>query len=189
MIRKAREKDRDEVAKLIYLIWQGLDTPMVREIEKERLLRIIQLSMSEVKYRSHIDHTWVCELEGRVAGFLIAYPGQYEMQLEHAWLDLDLDEDIKAYGLPMPTKEARDDEYYIESIATFPEFRGRGVATHLIQAIIQAHPYEKISLNCDKSNDKALRLYKKLGFLIDSEIDLYHHDHYHMIYESDRKDS
>lgn len=182
MIRKAQPKDRQKLAQLCYIIWEELEIPLVRHIQQERLLKVIERSMVEVPYRGHIDNIWVYEIDGAVAGCLIAYPGNKEEEYENAWLKLDLDEDISRFGTPMPTKEARDDEWYIETVATFSEYRGQGVATQLIKHVISTEPKEKWSLNCELNNAVALRVYKKLGFIIEGEIDLYGHMHHHMIY-------
>lgn len=50
-----------------------------------------------------------------------------------------------------------------------PAFRGQGIATQLLQAVIQyGQPYvEKITLSVMTSNIPAIRLYQKLGFKID----------------------
>ncbi|WP_436862665.1 GNAT family N-acetyltransferase [Staphylococcus caeli] len=181
MIRKAKPDDIPKIAELCYIIWKELEIDMVRDIEKSRLLTIMEKSMIDVPYRGHYSNTWIYELDGQVAGCLIAYPGDKEIALEQAWLDMDLDDDIRAYGSPMPMKEAHDDEWYIETVATFPEFRGRGIATKLVQHVLESNKDNKWSLNCDIHNDGALRVYKKLGFSIDSEFDLYGHNHYHMI--------
>ncbi|PTI77400.1 GNAT family N-acetyltransferase [Staphylococcus succinus] len=182
MIRKAKREDKHKVAQLCYIIWHELDIDMVKSIEKERLLKVMEQSIVDVNYRGHYSNVWVYEMDGEIAGCLIAYPGEQEEMLEKAWLDMILEEDIKAFGTPMPMKEANDDEYYIETVATFPEYRGKGVATQLIKHVLRTYPGEKWSLNCDITNAGALHVYKKLGFQIASEFDLYGHMHYHMTY-------
>ena len=182
MIRKAKPSDKKDIAELCYIIWSQLDIDMVKEVEKFRLLNIMEQSMVDVKYRGHISNVWVYEIDGNVAGCLIAYPGNKELELEQAWLDMDLEADIKSYGTPMPMKEANDDEWYIETVATFPNYRGNGVATKLIKHVIANYPDEKWSLNCDIDNLTALRVYEKLGFEIASEFDLYGHKHYHLVH-------
>lgn len=182
MIRKAQPKDRQQLAQLCYIIWEELEIPLVRHVQKERLLQIIERSMIEVPYRGHIDNIWVYEIDGAVAGCLIAYTGDKELAYENAWLELELDEDVSRLGTPMPTKEASDDEWYIETVATFAEYRGQGVATQLIKHVINTAPDQKWSLNCDLNNSIALSVYSKLGFASERQIDLYGHMHHHMIY-------
>src|SRR5699024_376942 len=182
MIRKAKPKDKHDIAKLCYIIWDQLDLELVENTEKERLLKIMEQSVVDVNYRGHYSNTWVYEIDGIIAGWLIAYPVSKELELEKAWLEMDLDDDTRAYGTPMPMKEANDDEWYIETVVTFPEYRGRGAATKLIEHMLEIYPDEKWSLNCDILNEGALHVYKKLGFEATSEFDLYGHMHYHMIH-------
>ncbi len=83
------------------------------------------------------------------------------MKYEKAWELLDLPEKVKQYGTPLPVKEAKDDEYYIETIATFAAYRGRGIATKLLTSLLESNTHVKWSLNCDINNEAALKLYKK----------------------------
>ena len=135
MIRKANPNDIQKIAELSYIIWQDQQVYMVKGIDR---------------------NTWIYEIDGEVAGCLIAYPGNKELEMERAWLDMTLDDDIRAYGSPMPMKEANDDEWYIETVATFPQYRGRGVATQLVKHVLNAYKDEKWSLNCDVTNEGAL---------------------------------
>ena len=84
MIRKAKPSDKKDIAELCYIIWSQLDIDMVKEVEKFRLLNIMEQSMVDVKYRGHISNVWVYEIDGNVAGCLIAYPGSKELELEQA---------------------------------------------------------------------------------------------------------
>ncbi|MEJ7180476.1 GNAT family N-acetyltransferase, partial [Staphylococcus capitis] len=56
-----------------------------------------------------------------------------------------------------------------------------GIATQLMTYLLEKYPEKKWSLNCDYDNEKALNLYKKLGFKTVNDIDLYGHLYRHMI--------
>ena len=70
-----------------------------------------------------------------------------------------------------------DNAWVIDSVATMPEYRGRGVAESLLQTVLdegrkQGYSLAQISLYI--GNEPALRLYKKLGFeVIDETRDTY----------------
>ena len=181
MIRKARTEDRYAIAELCYIIWKDMELDMVAQVEKSRLLEVFADSVTKIRYRGHKDHIWVYEYEGNVAGILIAYPGQYEMAFERTWQELDLPEDIAAFGTPLPTKEAEDDEYYIETVATFPQYRGKGIATQLFEHVMASDTSALWSLNCDVANPRAYALYQRLGFETVSMKTLYGHEYYHMV--------
>ena len=166
MIRQAHPSDNKRIAELCYMIWEDMELDIVNEISKERMMNILELSVVNVEYRSYYKNVWVYEVDGKVAGCVIA---------------LSLDEDIRKYGTPLPVKEAADDEVYIETVATFPEYRGQGIATQLMTYLLEMYSEKKWSLNCDYDNEKALGLYEKLGFKTVSDINLYGHLYRHMI--------
>lgn len=54
---------------------------------------------------------------------------------------------------------------YIEFVGTAPEFRGQGVASQIIQYIIENTPYKNYIIDeVADTNIPAMRLYEKLGF-------------------------
>lgn len=184
MIRKAQPSDRHAIAELIYIIWQDMELDMVEQIEKSRIIQALEDSISKVPYRAFYENVWVYEVDGNVAGCVIAYEGSKEMQLEENWNQLQLDEGIRSFGTPLPIKEAKDDEWYIETVATFPEYRGRGIATQLFEFLLNQYPEYKWSLNCDYANPQAEKLYRRIGFEHESDIDLYGHDYKHMVFKT-----
>ncbi|MUK57696.1 GNAT family N-acetyltransferase, partial [Pseudomonas aeruginosa] len=138
-------------------------------------------SCVDATYRTFYQHILVYEVENKVAGCIISYSGENELKYEKAWEILDLPEEIKQYGTPLPVKEAKDDEYYIETIATFEAYRGRGIATKLLTSLLESNTHVKWSLNCDINNEAALKLYQKVGFISDGQIELYNHMYHHLI--------
>lgn len=183
MIRQAQPKDKAAIAKLTYLIWDDMELEIVKELPKVKVLAAIEQSIAEVEYRTYYEHVWVYEVNEEVAGCIIAYSGAHELDYEQQWKALNLDEAFQKFNTPLPLKEAEDDEMYIETVATFAEYRGQGVGTQLLKSLLESDAQTKWSLNCDKANTGALKLYKKLGFKVTDEIDLYGHDYYHMVYQ------
>lgn len=59
-----------------------------------------------------------------------------------------------------------DNEGYIEAVATDPQFRGMGVATGLLNHVMNVTPYEIFSLEVMDTNATAIQLYEKQGFVI-----------------------
>ena len=105
------------------------------------------------------------------------------MKKKVSWLVVSLliqEEDIRELGTPLPQQEAYNDEIYIEAVATFPEYRGQGIATQLLKHLIDTDKHAKWSLNCDYDNEGAFKLYSKLGFKENGDIDLYGHQYHHM---------
>ncbi|MFH0717495.1 GNAT family N-acetyltransferase [Staphylococcus delphini] len=186
MIRKATPQDARAIAELTYIVWQDMELEIVRRYEKETVIAALVKSATDVHYRNHIEHVDIYEVAGQAAGILIAYPGQYEATYEQAWQNLTLAENIQLEtGTPLPVLEAERGDVYIETIATFPEFRGRGIATKLIQARLQSNPEATWSLNCDEQNERAYQLYRKLGFQEKMKKVLYGHEYRYMTYQNE----
>jgi ribosomal protein S18 acetylase RimI-like enzyme len=60
----------------------------------------------------------------------------------------------------MLDKEAKLDEYYIDTLSVNPEYAGKGIGENLAKI----PNYNKISLLVDIANTRAFSLYKKLGY-------------------------
>lgn len=73
----------------------------------------------------------------------------------------------KTYDLiPKEYDETSADEYYLDSLAVFPEYRGRGIARELIKAAVERakEAGKPAGLLVSKHNPKARELYESLGF-------------------------
>ncbi|MFD3012196.1 hypothetical protein ACFKKD_00455, partial [Streptococcus agalactiae] len=51
----------------------------------------------------------------------------------------------------------------------------------LLTSLLESNTHVKWSLNCDINNEAALKLYKKVGFISDGQIELYKHMYHHLI--------
>src|SRR5699024_7579469 len=94
------------------------------------------------------------------------YSGDEEKQLEDNWHNIDFKEEFKLEGTPLPEKEANEGDLYIESIAVFSDYRGRGIATKLIDYIFdygRNQGYETVTLNCEVDNEGVMKIYRDLG--------------------------
>lgn len=104
--------------------------------------------------------------EGKPMGFIIGYDGEKLPQLRQAFF-----EEVRTMlGREMEGKipdECSPDEFYLDSLAVFPQYRGSGIARSLISAMARrAAEYGKpLGLLCDKDNTRARRLYDSLGFI------------------------
>lgn len=62
--------------------------------------------------------------------------------------------------------ETSDDEFYLDTLMTLPDYRGKGVAKSLIKDAKNRSSLagKPLGLLCDQDNSKAGHLYKSLGF-------------------------
>ena len=184
MIRQAKKTDAVKLSELMYIIWHDMQIPLVENNSKEKVLKIIQQSIEEGNYRNHYKNMHVYEVEGNIAGFINCYSGDEEKQLEDNWHNIDFKEEFKLEGTPLPEKEANEGDLYIESIAVFSDYRGRGIATKLIDYIFdygRNQGYETVTLNCEVDNEGAMKLYRNLGFEPLHDRVLSGHDYKYMV--------
>ncbi len=116
------------------------------------------------------QYSWVNTLkavdeDGNVCGMVISYDGAKLYELRKRFLD----EFAKQNGFRIDdrmTDETEPGEWYLDSLAVFPEYRGRGIARQLIEGVRQrALPSGKpVGLLVDKTNHRAEGLYNRLGF-------------------------
>jgi ribosomal-protein-alanine N-acetyltransferase len=65
---------------------------------------------------------------------------------------------------------------WIATVAVLPEYRGRGIGAGLLQACEAQIPVNKIRLCVRPSNDVAIRLYERFGYLKVGEWTKYYQD-------------
>lgn len=103
--------------------------------------------------------------DGRVAGAVVAYDGARLRILRDEFIRMA----TSRLGMEFPDvipDETGADEYYIDTLAVWPEYRGRGVAKALLRGAIDlAHAAGKpAGLLVEKDNTPARALYVSMGF-------------------------
>ncbi|MNI36000.1 Spermine/spermidine acetyltransferase [compost metagenome] len=81
-----------------------------------------------------------------------------------------------------PDAETQSGEFYLDSISVNPKAQGKGIGKELIKAGInwgRQLGHQNIALLVEQNNVQALKLYEKMGFVIQNEKQfmggLYHH--------------
>lgn len=123
-----------------------------------------RLAASECSQYSYLNTLVALNDDNRVAGAVVAYRGADLHTLREAFLRAAKEE--LARNLDNIADETEPDEYYIDSVAVYPEFRRMGIASSLLRAAIErAHSAGlPAGLLVDKQNPNAERLYTALGF-------------------------
>lgn len=125
-------------------------------------------------------NTLIAEADGTDLGMVTAYDGRYY----RGWREMTLSLVREHLGVEFPgmEDEAVPGEYYVDSLAVLPEFRGRGVGRALLQcAITQGHELGlKVTLAVEYDNDRAQHLYRSLGFAPDGNLFIFGHDYQKM---------
>ncbi len=143
-------------------------------------LALFELFQRDDNLHSYL-YTYVAELDGKVAGIMGIYPGDYEAEFNQnlsKWLakkgakNLEID------------AEAAPGELYINTICINPEFRNKGIGTQLFayaEEIAKQTGFTKLSLNVEIQKEPAIRLYKRLGYEIVSPWTIIGEPFYHMV--------
>lgn len=123
------------------------------------------LTAADNSQYSYLNTLKAVDDDGRAMGYLVAYDGAKLHSLRKAFIDTA--KSMMGYDLEgkIPD-ETIPDEFYLDSLGVFPEYRGRGVASALIAAAEEkaAHLGKTPGLLCDKKNSNARRLYELLGY-------------------------
>lgn len=103
--------------------------------------------------------------DGRVAGALVCYDGALLLPLRRAFFN----EAKERLGITFPDDlppETDASEIYLDSLAVFPEWRGKGIARKLIDAAAARHrdAGKPLGLLVEDGNARAQNLYSRLGF-------------------------
>ncbi len=99
----------------------------------------LMAGMNDMTLGLSLGYVWV--VNGRIVGNVSIYPANYPSDLGSAWI--------------------------IANVGTHPDFRGRGIAYHLMQAsmdMIRKRGGRFAVLQVDAENTVARRLYERLGF-------------------------
>lgn len=124
------------------------------------------LAAREDSQYSYLNALKAVDDDGAAMGFAVGYDGAELHRLRRAFfseakrqLDKDMDGKIG--------DECQPGEYYLDSLAVFPQYRGRGVAKELIKAMAECASFsgKPLGLLCEKTNIRARRLYDSSGFI------------------------
>lgn len=125
-------------------------------------------------------NTTIAEVDGVRAGMVTAYDGKYYRDWRRKTFELA--EEVWNSTFPGMEDEAEAGEYYIDSLAVLPAYRGHGIGQKLLlQAIEQGKALGlKVTLAVDPANERAQRLYRSLGFTDDGHLFIFGHDYFKM---------
>ena len=86
--------------------------------------------------------------------------------------------------------EAQAGEFYLDSMALLPEYRGLGLGKMLMEDAVQKAAelgFEYASLIVDKSKPGLVEHYSKIGFVKDGSMEFFGHDYFRMKFRVDKK--
>lgn len=183
IIRDARPTDAPFLAKCImagmHFYDFETDVPEATDIY-ERLVECERREDLLYSYR----RTRVAEMDGAAVGSLLSYPGEIYRDMRHKifnelWPDLaQMDAESEM--------ETGPGEYYLDTLAVLPEYRGRGIGRALLLDGIrkgESMGYDRIALVADSGMPHLVRLYGSIGFVPAGHRHVFGVDFQRMVYE------
>lgn len=134
----------------------------------------MRLAKREDTQYSYLNSRIALSDDGSPMGVCVSYDGVDLMSLRRPFFEYAIETlgwNLSSEEIDSLPGETTPDEYYLDTLMTLPEYRGRGVARALIvDAASKAHRAGKpLGLLCDKENPQARRLYDSVGFAVVGE--------------------
>lgn len=180
LLRAADEGDVELVARTV-LRALDMDT---RDLEWMKKSSADELSM----------YSWnksiVACIDGKPVGAIVSYPGDdYDSLRHYTWPRLWNVKDTKEIDEMQP--EALPGEYYLDSLAVLPDYRGHGIGKLLIEAAMlhgRKLGYKRFSLLVNVGKPRLKAYYESLGFKEQEDILFFGHK-YHIMRRPEEEES
>ena len=181
MIRKAEKKDIKGVIPLLVTAMDEMKTVFTGYTDEKKILAKLGEYFLLDEGRYTYKNFSVCEIDGKIAGIIVAYHSDEGEELDEVMLA-----GLQENGITRDyfEKEFYENEYYIDSVAVDSDYQGRGIAKQLIRFAEdegRKMGYEKSSLIVHMDKEKAYSIYKKIGYEEDSKITVYGEKYKHMV--------
>ncbi|MEK9197118.1 GNAT family N-acetyltransferase [Ureibacillus sp. FSL E2-3493] len=183
MIRMATQNDRMEIAKLLWVIFEDMELPLLKKISKNKLLEMVAESVADPTYRFGFKRGLVYEVNGEIAGIIFGYPAEDEPIIDEPFRNVLLKNGFDPNDNLFVDKETLPDEWYIDSVVVNGKFRGMGIGSALLNEMSKTAldaGYHTIGLNVDMANPKARKLYANLGYKKVADLVISDHQYEHM---------
>ena len=179
IIRQARKEEASQIAELFMLAWPVDEILESTGLTYEQLHESITLIAANEETIYSYENTIVAEIDGKIVGAMCAYDGADYQRLKQPIVDV-LGQDCGFAQL----KETEEGEFYLDSVGVLQEYRGRGIASRLInaqceRAASQGHKVAGLIVDVDKPQAEAL--YARLGFTYLDDKDFFGHTMKHMV--------
>lgn len=171
-IREAVATDAPLVGRVVLMALHYDDTHPLAPIFAELASR----EVSQYSYRNAL----VAEVDGETVGAIIGYDGARLEELRKPLFELMRE---KFGSVPAVEDETSAGEFYIDSLAVLPQYRGCGAGGALLAAARDrafAAGHKRVGLIVDFENPRAEALYKSLGFERVNAMKFLGHDMWHM---------
>ena len=172
IIREAVAADAPFVALVVLMALHYDESHPLYEIFKELAAR------TDAQYS--YCNALIAQADGEVAGAIVGYDGARLYELREPLLALVRERQGREIEIEDETSAG---EYYLDSLAVLPKFRGRGVGSMLLSSATErafAAGHKRVGLIVDYDNPRAEALYSSLGFERVNSTTFLGHNMWHM---------
>ena len=160
-IRKATKNDALLIGRVIAM---AIGYDLAEDYAGDDVINVLGEAAATEYSQYSYKNALIAECNGIPAGAIVGYSGSKLHDLREGSLAV-----IRKYhpGLEIKEDETEEGEFYIDSIGVLPEYRGNGIATKLINAMMEEaskSEHRLIGLLVDFENPNAERLYSTIGF-------------------------
>ncbi len=172
-IREATEKDTEYVAKTV-LTALDMDTSH---------LEWVKASCADPKSMYSWNKSLIAEDDGKPIGCIISYSGDdYQQLREYTWSRLW--DGVDPATIKNSAIETYPGEYYLDSLAIEPEYRGKGLGKKLMEAAIEHGSelgFDKFALLVALEKPRLKEYYASEGFEEANDVNFFGHKYKRMI--------
>lgn len=182
VIRRAKIEDAEEAVDLICMAWQECAGVLAGTSNKAEIKSIVGNFYRQPRNVLSYQYIDVAEGENGIAGLVLSFPWDFSKRLNKPIIEKLPDiyqsneSDFNNKVIPMiKTNEAKPNEYYVDSIAVYPQYRGNGIASGLLNVAKMkslTYRFNKMSLVVKPENKAAIGLYKKHGYAVRGNLKL-----------------
>lgn len=176
-IRKATEEDAGYVAKTV-LAALDMDTSD---------LEWVKASCSDPKSMYSWNKALIAEDDGKPIGCIISYRGDDYLAIrEYTWSRLW--EGVDPEVISKSAIETYPGEYYLDSLAIEPAYRGKGLGKKLMQAAMEHGMelgYSRFALLVAVDKPRLKEYYASLGFGEDRDVNFFGHRYKRLVKKED----
>jgi len=180
-IRRALASDAQFAVPLIIDAIGEIAEQMTGETDSKAVEReLIGLFKREDNRHSYL-HTVVAERDGVLTGVMVLYSGIDAIELDANLVNWIRNKTDKEIVIP---PEARQDEFYIDTVCVHADYRGQGIGSLLLthaEKIAQQEDFSKLTLNVEEEKEAAIRLYNRVGYRVAEPWTIYGGAFLHMV--------
>ena len=188
-----REATADDAPFLAMVVSEAIDSDVMERYEaaggtipadRRRLMDVLESIVRNPDTLYTWRHAIIAQnANGEAIGALVAYPGDDYPARREVTFSTFLEALPLSFDPADMDAETVAGEYYLDSLAVLPSYRGRGVARRLLQSGIATarELHRPAILACSPENLNAKRLYESLGFRAANLYSLFGHPYWRMI--------